>query len=79
MNMIAMDLSGIPRDAVRAGMWMEIFGPNAPVERVAEQARTIPNKILTGIGPRMERVYVRAIPRGSRSLHPTVGNPRRSG
>ena len=56
--MIAMDLSGIPQDAVRAGTRMEIFGPNAPAERVAGQAGTIPNKILIGIGPRMERIYV---------------------
>ena len=58
MDMITMDLSGVPRDAVRAGMWVEIFGPNVTVERVAEQAGTIPNEILTGIGPRVERIYV---------------------
>lgn len=58
MDMITMDLSGVPRHAVGAGMWVEIFGPNVPVERVAEQAGTIPNDILTGIGPRVERIYM---------------------
>ena len=56
--MITVDLSGIPEDAVEVGAWVEIFGANAPVERVAEQAGTIPYEILTGIGPRVERVYV---------------------
>ena len=58
MDMITIDLSEVPRDAIRAGMWVEIFGPNVSVERVAEQAGTIPNEILTGIGPRVERIYV---------------------
>ena len=58
MDMITIDLSGVPENAVRIGAWVEIFGPNAPIERVAEQAGTIPNQILTGIGPRVERIYV---------------------
>ena len=33
--------------------------PERPIERVAEQAGTIPYEILTGIGPRVERVHVR--------------------
>ena len=59
MDMITIDLDGIPEAAVRPGAWVEIFGPNAPIERVAEQAGTIPYEILTGIGPRVERVHVR--------------------
>ena len=60
MDMITVDLSGIPEDAVQAGEWVEIFGPNAPVERVAEQAGTIPYEILTRIGPRVERIHAGA-------------------
>jgi len=56
MDMITIDLSGVPEEAVEVGTWVEIFGPNAPVERVAEQAGTIPYEILTGIGPRVERI-----------------------
>ena len=56
MDMITIDLSGVPEDAVEVGAWVEIFGPNAPIERVAEQAGTIPYEILTGIGPRVERI-----------------------
>ena len=58
MDMITIDLSEVPEGAVEVGAWVEIFGTNAPVERVAEQAGTIPYEILTGIGPRVERVYV---------------------
>ena len=58
MDMITVDLSGVPEDAVQAGMWVEIFGRNVAVERVAEQSATIPNDILTGIGQRVERIYV---------------------
>ena len=60
MDMTTVDLSGVPEDAAGAGAWVEIFGPNASIERVAEQAGTIPYEILTGIGPRVERVCVRA-------------------
>ena len=58
MDMITVDLSEVPEGAVEVGAWVEIFGANAPVERVAEQAGTIPYEILTGIGPRVERVHV---------------------
>ena len=58
MDMITIDLSGVPEDAVGVGAWVEIFGSNAPIERVAEQVGTIPYEILTGIGPRVERIYV---------------------
>ena len=58
MDMITIDLSDVPEDAVEVGAWVEIFGPNAPIERMAEQAGTIPYEILTGIGPRVERIYV---------------------
>ena len=59
MDMVTIDLSSVPEDAVGVGAWVEIFGPNVPIERVAEQAGTIPYEILTGIGPRVERVHVR--------------------
>ena len=58
MDMVTIDLSDLPEEAVRVGDWVEIFGPNAPIERIAEQAGTIPYEILTGIGPRVERICV---------------------
>ena len=58
MDMITIDLSGVPEGAVEVGAWVEIFGTNAPIERVAEQTGTIPYEVLTGIGPRVRRIYV---------------------
>ena len=58
MDMITVDLSEVPEGAVEAGAWVEIFGANAPIERVAEQAGTIPYEILTGMGPRVRRIHV---------------------
>ncbi|MCY4348324.1 MAG: alanine racemase [Thiotrichales bacterium] len=57
MDMMTIDLSEVPEDAVEVGAWVEVFGANASIERVAEQAGTIPYEILTGIGSRVERVY----------------------
>ena len=57
MDMITIDLSGIPPDTVHAGAWVEIFGSNAPIERLAECAETIPYEILTRVGSRVERVH----------------------
>ena len=58
MDMITIDLSDVPEGAVEVGAWVEIFGPNAPIERVAEQTGTIPYEVLTGIGPRVRRIHV---------------------
>ena len=58
MDMVTVDLTDVPEDAVEVGARVEIFGPNAPVERVAQQAGTIPYEILTGIGPRVARVFM---------------------
>ena len=58
MDMITIDLSDVPEGVVEVGAWVEIFGTNAPIERVAEQTGTIPYEVLTGIGPRVRRVHV---------------------
>ena len=57
MDMISVDLGGVPEDVVEVGAWVEIFGRNAPIERVAEQTGTIPYEVLTGIGSRVQRIY----------------------
>ncbi len=72
MDMITIDLSEVPEDAVEVGAWVEVFGANAPIERAAEQVGTIPYEILTGIGPRVARVYAGT---GS-SLGPSASTPR---
>ena len=56
MDMCTVDITGI--EGVRVGDVAVVFGPEHPIEILAAAARTIPYEILTGIGPRVHRVYV---------------------
>jgi alanine racemase len=49
------DISGIE---AAEGDRVEIFGEHQPISEFAAQAETIPYEILTGISPRVKRVYV---------------------
>ncbi len=55
MDMTMVDVSGIA--GVTAGGTAIVFGPDHPLESLAEAAQTIPYEILTGIGERVHRVY----------------------
>lgn len=41
------------------GDTVEIFGTNAPIERLSETLGTIPYEILTSVSPRVKRIYFR--------------------
>lgn len=60
MDQIVVDVTGVPGVAV--GDTATLIGSDGQetilVEELAERAGTIANEILTGIGPRVERVYV---------------------
>ncbi len=43
----------------KEGDAVEIFGPNAPVDRLSDLLDTIPYEILTSVSPRVKRVYYR--------------------
>jgi alanine racemase len=58
MDVIAIDVTGMP--GVARGEWVELFGPNMPIDEVATAAGTIAYEILTGLSRRAERVYVNA-------------------
>jgi alanine racemase len=45
---------------VERGDWIELFGPNVPIDEVAGHAGTIGYELLTGLGRRYERVYLGA-------------------
>ena len=57
MDLIAVDVTGIP--GVSRGEWVELFGPNMPIDAVAAAAGTIGYELLTGLSRRAERAYVR--------------------
>lgn len=56
---VSMDLTVIDVTGVRAiaGDWVELFGAELPIDEVARQADTFAYELLTGISPRVQRVY----------------------
>jgi alanine racemase len=60
MDLIAIDVAGLARDAVRVGDPVELIGPTVGVDEVAAAASTISYEILTGMGRRLAREYVEA-------------------
>ncbi|BDA84029.1 alanine racemase [Aureimonas sp. SA4125] len=55
MDLILLDITDLPADAVRPGDRAEFYGKNVPIEQVAAAAGTIPYELLTGLGPRVAR------------------------
>ena len=58
MDLIALDVSAVPREAVRVGAAAELIGPTVGVDEVAAAADTISYEILTGLARRLVREYV---------------------
>lgn len=56
MDACMIDVTGID---CKPGDSVEIFGPNIPLQRLADTLDTIPYEILTSISPRVKRVYYR--------------------
>lgn len=56
MDMMMVDVTDIP--GITENDLVEVFGPNLPVQQVAEWSGTIAYEILTAIGQRVKRVYV---------------------
>ena len=56
MDMCTVDVTHIKQ--VEVGDEAVIFGPDHPIELLATAAHTIPYEILTGIGQRVQRIYV---------------------
>ncbi|MDE6028037.1 MAG: alanine racemase, partial [Muribaculaceae bacterium] len=56
MDACMIDVTGID---CRVGDSVEIFGRNAPLQRLADTLETIPYEVLTSVSPRVKRVYYR--------------------
>lgn len=86
MEYVTLDVGSGARSEAAAGDPVMVFGPGLPVDEVAEGASTISYEILTGIAPRVRRVYragdrvvgVRDLvtAEGVAALHPPAGVPR---
>jgi alanine racemase len=59
MDLISLDVSALPADAVRPGAMVELIGGPDGVDRLAEAAGTIGYEILTRLGSRFARRYIR--------------------
>ncbi|KQQ58708.1 alanine racemase [Rhizobium sp. Leaf311] len=58
MDLTIFDVTDLPANAIRAGDYIELFGPNMPVDDVARAAGTIGYEVLTRLGLRYERQYL---------------------
>lgn len=57
MDLVTVDVSHLPDEAVTPGGLVELIGPNRPVDTVASEGGTIGYEILTSLGARYHRVY----------------------
>src|SRR5205085_11330944 len=55
MDMTMIDVTDIP--GLREGDEVVIFGPQLPVQQIANWIQTIPYEIMTGISQRVKRIY----------------------
>ena len=58
MDLITIDVTGVPGRLAQPGETVELLGPERPVDAVAADAGTIGYEILTALGARYRRVYV---------------------
>ncbi len=58
MDMSMVDVTQLPVDAVRPGTEVEFYGPNVPIDEVAQRAGTIAYELLTAIGTRVARIWI---------------------
>jgi alanine racemase len=57
MDLITLDVTGVPDALVHAGAHVELIGPHHSPDDLAREAGTIGYEILTGLGRRYRRVY----------------------
>lgn len=57
MDLVTLDITHVPDSAVRAGTSVEFIGPSISLDEVAAAAGTANYELLTGLGPRLARVY----------------------
>jgi alanine racemase len=59
MDLTIVDVTDLPEDAVRVGDPVEFFGPSVDLDEFATRSGTIGYHLLTSLGPRHQRDYVR--------------------
>ncbi|WP_170253389.1 MULTISPECIES: alanine racemase [Alphaproteobacteria] len=61
MDLTIFDVTDVPRNAIAAGDYIELFGRNVALDDVARAAGTIGYELLTSLGLRYERRYIDAL------------------
>ncbi|WP_421852102.1 alanine racemase [Oricola sp.] len=59
MDLTMFDVTDVPEQLLADG-WIELVGPNIPLDEAARTAGTISYELLTGLGTRYERRYLQA-------------------
>ncbi len=58
MDLLALDVTAIPSDAVTPGSFVDLFDPETGADTLASEAGTIGYEILTALGQRYHREYL---------------------
>ena len=58
MDLITLDVTGVPTTLARRGAWVEVLGSRTTVDDLTDRAGTIGYELLTRLGRRVHRVYV---------------------
>ena len=59
MDLTIVDVTDLPEEAVRVGDPVEFFDPSVDLDEFATRSGTIGYHLLTSLGPRHQRIYVR--------------------
>lgn len=59
MDSITVDITALPPDAIRPGDFVELIGPHQTLERLAADGGVSPSEILSPLGRRYQREYLR--------------------
>jgi alanine racemase len=59
MDLCVADVTGLPEETVKAGDRAEFFGARVDLDDFAARSGTIGYQVLTGLGARYRREYVR--------------------
>ncbi|MGH6815583.1 MAG: alanine racemase [Hyphomicrobiaceae bacterium] len=60
MDLITVDVTDVPPDLVRRGVWVEMIGERVTVDDLTDRAGTIGYELLSRLGRRVHRVYEEA-------------------
>ena len=58
MDLITIDVTGVPEEIACRGAWVELIGPNVSAQDMAHHAGTIDYEVLTNLGRRAARRYI---------------------